>query len=86
MTQFIKVCDSIYGNKSCRYYDVNPELIVELHIEQTQTERNVEATLVNGQKVIILFMSDIRLLVGEKRAREIEKEYCDIAKRRIIQQ
>lgn len=74
MTQFIKVCDSIYGNRSCIYYDVNPDLIVELHIETTQTERNIEATLVNGHRVIILFGTDLELLVGEKRAREIAEE------------
>lgn len=74
MTQFIKVCDSIYGNRSCIYYDINPNLIVELHIEKTQTERNVEATLVGGHKVIILFGTDLELLVGEKRAREIAEE------------
>lgn len=74
MKQFIKVCDSIYGNRSCIYYDVNPDLIVELHIEQTQTERNVEATLVGGHRVIILLASDLELLVGEKRANEIVEE------------
>lgn len=74
MKQFITVCDSNYGNKSCNYYDVNPDLIVELHIEETQTERNVVATLVGGHRVIILFGSDLELLVGEKRAKEIIEE------------
>lgn len=74
MTQFIKICDSLYGNRTCIYRYVNVNQIVELHIEQTQTEINVEATLTNGKRVIILDRKSLKDLVGETKINEIISE------------
>ena len=73
MGKFIKTCDSIYGGISCIYRYVNPNQIVEVHIEQTQREVSVEALLTSGQKVIILEEEDLKELVGEKRTQEIKE-------------
>ena len=74
MKQFIRVCDSLYGGRTCIYRYVNPNQIVEVHIGQTQYEVNVEALLTNGQRVIILHKEDLLVLVGEKYAKEIMNE------------
>lgn len=66
MSNFIKVCESRYGNRTCIYHYVNVNQIVELHIEQTQTEINVEATLTNGMRVIILDRKSLKDLVGDE--------------------
>ena len=74
MRQFIRVCDSLYGGRSCIYRYVNPKQIVEVHTTQTQYEVNVEALLTSGQKVIILHKNDLSILVGDEYAKEILKE------------
>ena len=68
---FIKMCDSIYGGTSCIYRFVNPNQIVELHINHTQHEVNVEAVLTSGQRVIFLDKEDLIKLVGENYTKEI---------------
>lgn len=78
MKQFIKTCDSIYGGVSCIYRYINPNQIVELHIEQTQHEVTVEALLTSGQRVIVLDAGDLEQLVGEKYTKEIREKIYDI--------
>ena len=71
MKQFIYACESAYSNQSgiCRYVNINH--IVELNIVKTQYEINVEITLTNNQRMIVLHEDDIRLLVGDEEAHEI---------------
>ncbi len=73
MKQFIKVCDSLYGNRTCIYRYINVNQIVELHIEQTHNEVNVEATLTNGKRVIILDRKSLQDLVGDEIDKITEK-------------
>ena len=78
MTQFIKVCDSIYGGSSCIYRFVNPNEIVEVHISQSQREVCVEALLTSGQRVILLEKEDLIKLVGENHTKEIMEAINDL--------
>lgn len=71
MPKFIKVCDSIYGGRSCIYRFVNINQIAEVHITHTQHEVNVEALLTSGQRVIILEKEDLVESVGENYTKEI---------------
>ena len=81
MKQFIKVCESRYGASTCIYHYINPNQIVELHIEKSQYEINVEATLTNGMKVIIIYKDDIVFLVGVENWEEISQEIEEIKER-----
>ena len=71
MKQFIKMCDSLYGARTCIYRFVNPNQIVEVHITHTQHEVNVEALLTSGQRMIVLHKEDLVDLVGENYTQEI---------------
>lgn len=82
MSEFIKVCESRYGRTTCIYYYVNPNQIVELHIEQDEYEVNVEASLTNGQRVILLDKKDLVALVGEEKSKEIIIKMEELAKER----
>ena len=84
MKQFIKVCESRYGASTCIYHYINPNQIVELHIEKSQYEINVEATLTNGMKVIIIYSADMESLIGEEEwgkmkqiLEEMKKKYAN---------
>ena len=81
MKQFIKVCESRYGASTCIYHYINTNQIVELHIEKSQYEINVEATLTNGMKVIIIYKDDIVFLVGVENWEEISQEIEEIKER-----
>ena len=81
MKQFIKVCESRFGASTCIYHYINTNQIVELHIEKSQYEINVEATLTNGMKVIIIYKDDIVSLVGVENWEEISQEIEEIKER-----
>ena len=74
MKQLIKMCKSSYGGRTCIYHYVNPNQIVEIHVETTENEVNVEALLTSGQRMIILLKEDLIDLVGEDYAQEIMKK------------
>lgn len=82
MKQFIRVCESLYGNRTCIYKYINVNQIVELHIEQSETEINVEATLTNNERVIILNGNDLGELVGEDERTKIARTIDEIIKER----
>ena len=75
MEKFIEVCvSSLGGERTGIYLYVNPMHIVELHFNQTQYERNIEATLIDKTRVIILYQKDLVNLVGEEYALELKRK------------
>ena len=74
MALFIKTCESSYGNRTEIYHYVNVNQIIEIHVEKTQSEMNVEATLTNGMRVIIMYYEDLEKL-GKEVANKIKKEF-----------
>ena len=69
----IKVCESNYGGRTCIYSYINPTYIVQLKGVSTQYENNVEAELINGKRVIILYDEDLLMLVGPEYFRELKE-------------
>ena len=69
----IKVCLSRYGKTTGIYRYINPNYIIQLHREDSEYESNIEAELVNGEKVIILDDEDLLRLVGPKYYDELKE-------------
>ena len=85
MNRFIKVCNSYYGGITAIYHYVNPAQIISFQIVQTDYAVNLEATLVNGEQVIILHIRDLIPLVGKEEFGKIKKEIEEILKERELE-
>lgn len=78
MERFIKVCEPTLGGAStCIYRYVNTKHIVSIQLNFSQYEVNVEATLTNNTRVIILKREDIVDLVGNEVLKEWEEEIVE---------
>lgn len=72
--EMIKVCQSRYGGITGIYSYINPNQIVDISIVESQYEINAEALLTNGNRVLFLYKSDLKKILGEENAKEMLEE------------